>query len=168
MTPFLQAFCHRQSGLAVAVGIIALTLQGCTAPLGMAMVEIGAGTGASAGVNHTLSGITYKTFTAPSEDVHAATLKALEAMDIPVDSDAVEDKTRKIKAHATDRDIGIEVEAVTDRTTRLRVVASEDVIFKDSSTATEIILQSAQALDDMQAERSRAHARRVASRSRSR
>jgi hypothetical protein len=58
-----------------------------------------------------------------------------------------------MNAHANDRDISVEVEALTPRTTRLRVVASEGMIFKDSATATEIIVQTSQALDDLQAAR---------------
>ncbi|MDA8231488.1 MAG: DUF3568 family protein [Magnetospirillum sp.] len=164
MIPVRIANLRRRVAPVVTAAAFALMLQGCADPFSLAMLEIGAGTGASAGINHTLGGITYKTFTAPADDVHAATLKALTAMDIPVDGDTLDDKTRTIKAHAADRDIGIKIEALTPRTTRLRVVASEDVVFKDSATSTEIIIQSAQALDDLQAERARHAARKVASR----
>ena len=141
--------------LGAALFPLALSLASCAAPLGMAMVEIGAGTGASAGVSHTLNGITYKTFTAPADQVHQATQRALAGMGIPVDSDRMDDQVRKITAHATDRDIDIEIESLTPKTTRLRVVASESLVFKDSATATEIIVQTAQVLDDLQAARAR-------------
>ncbi len=133
----------------------ALALQGCAAPLGLAALEIGASTTASAGVSHTMGGITYKTFTASQNDVHTATRKALTTMGIAVDSDQPDPTTRTIKAHASERDIDIEIESLTPKTTRLRVVASEDVVFKDSATATEIIIQTAQALDDLPAARTR-------------
>ncbi|HTH16669.1 MAG TPA: DUF3568 family protein [Magnetospirillum sp.] len=132
-----------------------LGLPGCAAPVGMAMMEIGASTGAGVGVSHTLNGITYKTFTAPADDVHTASRKALGTMGIAIDSDQQEPGVRKIGAHANDRDITVEIETVTPRTCRLRVVASESLIFKDSATATEIIMQTSQALDDLQAARPR-------------
>lgn len=150
----------RSKTIVAAAAVAVLTLPGCAAPLGMAMLEIGAGTGASVGANHTLGGITYKTFTASADDVHAATRSALTSMGIPVDKDArPEDGTRKMTAHANDRDIDVEIEAVTPKTTRLRVVAAENIIFKDSATATEIIMQTAQALDDLQEARTRRLAR---------
>lgn len=139
---------------ALAVGLL-LELPGCAAPVGMAAMEIGASTGAGVGVSHTLNGITYKTFTAPADDVHVATKRALGTMGIALESDKQEQTVRKITAHANDRDIFIEVESVTPKTTRLRVVAEESVIFKDSATATEIIIQASQALDDLQAARPR-------------
>jgi len=135
-----------------------LGLPGCAAPA-LALLEIGAGTGASAGVSHTLNGITYKTFTASAEDIHQATRRALGAMGIPIDADQSDAQLRKISAHANDRDITIEIEEVTPKTSRLRVVAAENYIFKDSATASEIIVQASQAFDDMQAARPKSRAR---------
>ena len=57
---------------------------GCAAPA-LALLEIGAGTGASAGVSHTLNGITYKTFTASAEDIHQATRRALSECFVSAD-----------------------------------------------------------------------------------
>lgn len=145
--------------LAGAITALALSLQGC-AGIGLTLLGVGAGTGAGVGVNHTLGGIAYKTFTAPAEEVHAATRSALNQMAIPVTRDETEEpRMRVMAAKANDREIDITIESVTPRTTRLRVVASEDVVFKDSATATEIIMQTAQALDTLQAGKSRAVAR---------
>jgi len=138
--------------LAVLAGVASLAVQGCAAPLGMAMIEIGAGSAASAGVSHTMGGITYKTFTAPAEDVHIAARRALDTMGIPCQSDKPGD-TRQLSARANDRDIDIEIESLTPKTTRLRVVASEFLVLKDSATSTEIIMQTAQALDDLTVQR---------------
>lgn len=160
----MRSLLSRPPVMVVATLAVAMSLQGCAGGLGLTLLGIGASTGASTGINHTLGGIAYKTFTVPSDDLHAATLAALGAMDMPVDKDemsATPDTAniREITASAADREIDIEIEEVTPRTTRLRVVASKDVLFKDSATATEIIMQTALALDELQAAKARRAAR---------
>ncbi len=119
-----------------------LALQGCAAAA-LTAGSIAAGTG----VNHTLSGISYKTFAAPVEDMRAATLGTLERMDMEV-TDIKETKSGwEIQAKAYDRIIEIELEALSRRATRMRVVANQGgIFFKDSATSTEIIIQTAQRL----------------------
>ena len=119
-------------------GVIAagsLALAGCV-PL-----TIAAGVGASAGVTHTMGGITYRTFTVPMPRVTSATMAALHRMGVKVVSSSKEDQNRVVKASATDRDIEIQLEPLTSNTTRMRVVARNGLLF-DSATATEIILQT--------------------------
>lgn len=128
---------------AVALG---LCLQGC-AVAGLTVAEAGAGVGMGAGVEHTLNGIVFKTFTAPANNVRLAALKSLDRMGMPVTIDEKTDAGWKLTATAADRTIDIGLERLTDQVTRMRVVANEGVIFfKDSSTATEIILQTSDAL----------------------
>lgn len=122
--------------------LAAVSLQGCTA----AALTAG-GVAGGAGVNHTLSGIVYKTFTAPVKDLRLATLQTLKRMEIKVTHDAVAEFGWEIKGNAYDRTIDIELERLTPATTRMRVVTSEDAIFKDSATSTEIILQTARRLE---------------------
>lgn len=154
----------RRLSLPAFVLASSLALQGCAGGLGLTLLGVGAGTGASTGVNHTLGGITYKTFTAPPEEVHSATRSAMSAMGIAVESDRLGEgddaKTRQISGKTNDRDIDVQIEEITPKTSRLRVVASQDMLFKDSATATEIIMQTAQALDDLQASKARAAAAR--------
>jgi len=102
----------------------------------------------SAGVNHTLTGITYKTFVTPVDDLRTATLATLDKMDMSV-TDIKEVKAGwEIKAKAYDRIIEIELEALTRRSTRMRVVANQgEFFFKDAATATEIIIQTAETLE---------------------
>jgi hypothetical protein len=127
---------------------LALGLQGCAAA-GLAVAGAGAGVGMGAGVEHTMNGIAYKTFTAPVNNVRFATLKSLDRMGMPVSSDEKADSGWRLVATANERSIEIELERLTDQVTRMRVVANKgDIFFKDSSTATEIILQTAQALQD--------------------
>ena len=97
-------------------------------------------------MNHTLSGIVYKTFTEPLPKVRRATLTALHQMAISVEKSEPTEQGEVITAKAINRAIEIELEALTPKTTRMRVTADSDGIFKDAATATEIILQTERAL----------------------
>ena len=103
------------------------------------------GVGAAAGVQHTLTGIAYKTFSMPLPKVRTAVNGALGHMDIKVGATEKIDNGVRIKARAADRDIEIELEALTSKTTRMKSTARNG-IFMDSATATEIILQTEKAL----------------------
>ena len=127
---------------------LALGLQACAAA-GLTVATAAGGAGMSAGVDHTLNGIVFKTFAAPLNNVRFAALKSLDRMGMPVTADEKTDTGWKLEATAAERTIVIELEQLTDQATRMRVVANQgDLFFKDSSTATEIILQTAQALPD--------------------
>lgn len=130
--------------------VLALSLQGCAAAaIGVTLATAGAGAGMTAGVEHTLNGIVYKTFSVPANEVRFATLKTLDHMGMPLTDDQATDTGWKLSASAKDRSVDIELERLTDTATRMRVVANEGFIFfKDSATATEIILQTAQTLQD--------------------
>src|SRR5207244_10469387 len=113
--------------------------QGCV-PLAMTA----AGVGMATGVSHTLSGIVYKTFAAPENKVHRATVAALRRMQVKVTDTQRDSNKELIKARAGDRNIDIEIEALTPNTTRLTVTATKDGgLIRDSATATELILQTA-------------------------
>jgi hypothetical protein len=131
----------------IALAALALGLQGCAAA-GLAVAEAGAGVGIGAGIDHTMNGIAYKTFTASINELRFATLDALDRMGMKVTGDAESEAGWTLTATATDRTIDIELQKLTPRATRMRIVASEGIVFKDASTATEIILQTAQALQD--------------------
>ena len=62
-----------------ALAALALGLQGCVAA-GLAVAEAGAGIGIGAGIDHTMNGIVYKTFTASTNELRFATLDALDRM----------------------------------------------------------------------------------------
>lgn len=117
--------------------LIGVLTYGCV-PLGVTAAGIGGGTA----VSHTLSGITYRTFTASSSKVKSATLVALNRMDIKVISSVKENRTEILKASASGRDIEIQLEPLSANTTRMRVTAKSNGILYDSATATEIILQT--------------------------
>lgn len=127
--------------IAIALGL--LTLQGCTA-IALTAGSVAAGTG----INHALGGITYKTFTIPVSQLKMAALRTLHRMDIKVTETRKLDSGWQIIAQAHKRTIEIELEALTRRATRMRVVANTGgFLFRDSATATEIIIQTAQTLD---------------------
>ncbi len=138
------------TGTWAAVGLAVAALlgsQGCAA-IGMALLSAGVGTAAGQGVSYTLESIGYKTFTTPVDTLEAATVKALKRMDIEMKGREQTDDGVKITAKAGDRDIDIELDRLTTQTARMRVDASLKWFFKDRATAAEIIIQTAQALDE--------------------
>lgn len=119
------------------------------------LAATGTGLAAGAGVDHTLSGITYKTFSVSRNELRFATLKTLHRMDMKVTTDKRLKNLHTIEAVALDRVIEIELEPLSRRTTRMRVVANQgQIFFKDSATATEIIVQTATTLDTQSARQS--------------
>ena len=126
--------------MAALVVAAAAGLAGCL-PLSITA----AGVGASAGVTHTMGGITYRTFTVPLPKVKSATLAALNRMGINGIKSAKEEGNEVIMAKASGRDIEIQLERLSPNTTRMRTVARNG-FFYDSATATEIILQTEKAL----------------------
>ena len=138
-------FRHLRSLVPLALAVL---LQGCAAA-GLAVVGAGAGVGMGTGVEHELNGVAYKTFATPVDAVHHATRATLARLAMPITADARTQEGWKVSASAADRTIDIELERLTPRTTRMRVVANKgDLFFKDSATSTEIILQTAQTLQD--------------------
>ena len=108
------------------------------------------------GIDHTLEGISYKTFTVPVPVMRLAVLDTLESMQMEVVDDQPEENGWKIDAKATDRKIAIEIEALTDRASRIRVVVDRgSFFFKDSATGTEIIAQTAESLGRLDQRRAR-------------
>lgn len=133
--------------LRVVSAIAALfLLAGCAG-----VVLTAGGIAGSTGVNHTLNGIVYKTFTTPMKDMRVATLKTLKRMGMPVTDDKKAKFGWFIVATASERVIEIELEKLTEKTTRMRVVANKGGFLKDSATGTEIIIQTAQTLEQRSA-----------------
>jgi len=103
------------------------------------------GVGASTAVSHSLGGITYRTFTAPAPQVKSASIAALNRMGIKLvrtEKGAKGSGGEVLHATATDREIEITLESLSPNTTRMRVIARNGGVFFDSSTATEIIIQT--------------------------
>ena len=125
--------------VAVIAGLVAATgLTGC----------------AGVGVNHTLSGIAYKTFTASLPDLRRASKGALADMAIAVEREADLEDGRLIIGKAGDHTVDIELVKLTASASRMRVTVIEaNGIFRDSATATEIIIQTSTKLESQLAGR---------------
>lgn len=126
--------------LRLALLATALTAAGCD-PISLTAM----GVGAAAGVQHTLTGIAYRTFSLPLPKVRAGVMTAFERMGIKAGGKEPIENGERITARAADRDIEIELESITPKTTRMRSTAKTGV-FRDAATATEIILQTERAL----------------------
>lgn len=119
-----------------------LMLQGCPA------VAVIAVAGAAAGVTYTVMGIAEKTFNEEYDVVLASLQKALVNLDIKTgDTKRIEETgvvvTTQIEAYARDLTISIAVERITDKATRVLVEANQKYLKKDTATATEILIQTA-------------------------
>lgn len=109
---------------------------------GCASVAVTAfGVGAATGVQHTLGGIAYKTFTASLPEIREATLATLQRMDITVGGTQKIEHGESITASAAGREIEVQLESLTSNTTRMRVSVRSGLLM-DSATATEIIIQT--------------------------
>jgi hypothetical protein len=120
---------------------IAAGLSGCAS---LAMTA--AGIGASTAVNHTLTGVSYRTFTVPLPKVKTASLSALGRMGMKVGVTEKREGSEFVNAVARDRQITIELEPLTANTTRMRVAARNGGVFYDRATSNEIIQQTEKVL----------------------
>jgi hypothetical protein len=109
-----------------------LFLSGCTAV---------ALTGAGVGVGYTLSNVAYRSFSAPLDRVHDATIDALKKMGIHIIDDSRSGDGRTITAVTSELDIIIDLEKITSKTTQVKVDARKNYLLKDKATAAEIINQ---------------------------
>lgn len=122
----------------VSIGGLVWSLAGC-ATIALTAIGVGAGTA----FNHTLSGITYKTFTSPLPKVKSASMGALHRMGLKQTGNfSNEEGNEVVKATGKDRDIEIVLEPISSNSTRMRVIARNGGLFYDSATATEIIAQT--------------------------
>src|SRR5678815_1071516 len=98
---------HRHLLVAALVG--AAFVSTACAPLALTALGVGSATA----VNHTLSGVTYKTFTLPLPQVKTASLRALDRMGIKVDAAGPQQGNEVVKATANDRNIEILLEPIS-------------------------------------------------------
>ena len=126
----------------IAGAALALPLAACD-PVSLTLF----GVGTAAGVSHTLGGIAYKTFTAPQKKLSKASATAMGRMGIEVEKrEMAESGAETITAKALDRNIEIVLEPLSPKATRMRSTARTNGLLMDQATATEIILQTEQAL----------------------
>jgi hypothetical protein len=121
---------------------VCLSSSGCAA-VATGLVSVGAGFG----INHHISGTSYRTFTEPLMRVGNATRTALRRMAIKVDSAQATKTGEVLKASAGDRRIEVELEALTPNTTRMRSVAIyRNGLVLDAATGREIVAQTEKVL----------------------
>lgn len=130
----------------VYAGVISLLLTGC--PVGLALVGAGAGLALSeGGIEQTVTGVMYKTFTASTAEVRTASTAALRRMGMKVTEDVEVPQGRKLVATTEQRTIEVEIEELTPTASRMRVQAYRGTaLFKDRATATEVIVQTGESL----------------------
>jgi hypothetical protein len=129
-------------GLRYSVLGILVFLAAC-APMALTAI----GVGSAAGVQHTMGGITYRTFTAPLPEVRSAAITSLGRMAIKVSSRDKSETGEIIKATANGRNIEIEFDALTPNTTRMRAMVRNG-LFMDAATGAEIIIQTERVLSN--------------------
>ncbi|MGE5173752.1 MAG: DUF3568 family protein [Betaproteobacteria bacterium] len=122
-----------------------LGLSGC-AGVGLT-VPAAAVSGGAAGVNYSVTNNAYKTISYPIADVETALNKALKKMDIKETELKREEDKVSISAVTDKLEISIDLEKVTPTVTKIEVSAKKEVILKDKSTATEIIVQTEKNLE---------------------
>ena len=135
--------------------LIALGFSGCVAlaalpALGLSAMSDAAGGVAKAGVERTMGGSVYRTFSAPLDEVRDALLRSFADLDIAVDEEEeLDDGSVAMKAEALHRHISIRFEPVTAELTRLKVYMRRGWFGRDESTSNELIAQTARALEDV-------------------
>lgn len=124
-----------------------LFLSGCAAPIALLPVVLpGVIAGAGAGISYSFTNIAYKTLNYEIEDVDRANKDALERMSIKVVKRKVKKNAIKITAETRKLTIYITIESMTPTLTRIKVNAKRLLIFKDKTTAFEVIYQTERSL----------------------
>jgi hypothetical protein len=139
----------------LALLLLAFSASGCVAAaalpaVGMTMMSDAAGSVAKAGVEHTMGGAAYRTFSAPLDDVRMAVLQSFRELEIDITEDApIVGGGAQIVGQALHRQITVKLEPVTPALTRLKMVVRKGVLGRDRSTSSELIEQTARALNDL-------------------
>lgn len=133
--------------LSALAGLLFL-VQGCAAPvaplLPVAFPALIAGAGG--GISYTLTNIAYRTMARSVEEVEAAVLQAGSKMSLKVSGVRHKRHKTEIKASTRAHSIKITLERLTPTLTKISVNAKRGWVFKDKTTAFEIIYQTEVAL----------------------
>lgn len=144
-----------------ALALLAVFAAAGCSGVGATLLTTSAGAVAGAGVNYSLNGVAYKTFTAPGEEVHQAALATFRHMRMDVREDRATEAGYELEVTASDRTISVEIERITPVVSRVRVGVDQGGLFKDRATATEIVVQFADAVEhEARLRRARMEARR--------
>lgn len=118
--------------------------QGCATPvaplLPLALPAVIAGAGS--GISYTFTNIAYRTMTNPAEEVERGVLKAASNMSLKVVKVERKDSSIEISAKTRVHTITVTLERLTPTLTRISVNAKKGYVFKDKTTAFEVIFQT--------------------------
>ncbi len=123
-----------------ALMIVTLFLSSCT-PAALTALSLGG----SAGIQHTINGVSYRTFTASMPEVRAAAQTALDRMGVTNIDLSKTEEGEIISGKAGDRNVEVELITITPNATRMRTTVRNGMLM-DSATGTEIILQTERSL----------------------
>jgi hypothetical protein len=127
--------------LATAVAL----LPGCAAVVlpAAAVSVLGAAAGAAvqAGTEYTASGAAYRTLVVPVDEVAWAMHQTFQTMGFAIERDEATAEGRRMTVRAEDRTIKVRVQRLSAATSRIRLLVTQDLIFRDRSTASEILAQ---------------------------
>ena len=113
-----------------------LLLAGCAS-----VVVPGTIAGAGEYYHYNTDNVAKRTLTGDINEVTTATKRALEKMDMHLQSVTAGNSETTIKATTAELEIDIEIEAITSTSTKVSVNAVEDYVVKDKATAAEILSQ---------------------------
>jgi len=118
--------------------------------LGLSAMGDVAGAGAKAGIDYSIGRTAYRTFSAPLDDVRCAVLQTFSDLEIEITEDETsDDGNAQIVAEALKLKIRVQLEPVTPALTRLRMTVRRGWFGRDRATSTELIEQTARALNDI-------------------
>jgi hypothetical protein len=134
---------------------LALMASGCVAAaalpaLGVGVMGDAAGGAAKAGVETTLGGTQFRTFSAPWADVRTAVLQSFHDLEIEtIENTPLKSGGARITAEALHRKITVQLEPVTPVLTRLKMTVRRGLVGRDLSTSSELIEHTARALAEI-------------------
>ena len=139
----------RHSGVLGLVAAASLA-AGCTGielpALGAAAVSAGVGNTVKAGIEYSVTGTAYRTFTLSIEDLSAVVRRTLERMELPVTEAAAHDTRLVLVAEGIDRTVRLTFTPISPSLTRLSISVKQGLVRRDRATASEIITQLEQSV----------------------
>jgi hypothetical protein len=130
----------------IAAALVLVTTQtGCLA-IGLSLFGVAAGVGTGTAVSYAMNGFAYRTVTAPLAQVERAAVRTIRDMGFQLTAQEPTESGRMLKATGNDRDVEVRLERISAKATRIRTVVSQGALLRDRATATEIIVQTENAL----------------------
>jgi len=139
---------HARVTLVVALAGLAAGCTGIELPaLGAAALSAGVGNSVRAGIEYTVTGTAYRTFSLPLEDLASTVRHTLERLELPVTAAAAHGARLDITAEGIGRSVRMELMPISPGLTRLKVSVKQGLIRNDRATTSEIIGQIEREVD---------------------